>query len=398
MTKKQLLGKLEKLFGYTEFRTFQYEAIDKLIYNHSCALIIPTGSGKSLPYQFSSLLRPGTAIVISPLISLMKDQVDGFNSKVNPKDVDGFSGDEVSCYINSTQSKSEQDECIHKMINGQYKLVYMAPETLDRQEIQDYLKQTDISFFAVDEAHCVSTWGHDFRVKYRKIPEMLKEIGNYPVIALTATATLKTQQDILNHFDIPMSNCFRSPYSRPNLTYKVVDKTKVDVDENIVRYIKNRDGQSGIIYCTTRKNTEEIALTLRCNGINAEAYHAGMSVKRRAEVQEEFINDKIDIVVATIAFGQGFDKPDIRFILHYCLSQSPEAYLQESGRGGRDGEPCDCILFFSQRDVAKLVWLMKQIKSKAYNPVKLLYEFVDMIKLALRKDVFRYELIKYIDG
>ena len=311
---------------------------------------MPTGGGKSLCYQLPSLLLDGTAVVISPLIALMKNQVDAMR---NFSEEDG-----VAHFINSSLNKSAIDQVKTDILSGKTKLLYVAPESLTKEENIEFLKQAKISFYAVDEAHCISEWGHDFRPEYRRIRPIINEIGSHPLIALTATATPKVQHDIQKNLGMTDSAVFKSSFNRPNLYYEVRPKTQ-NVDKDIIRYIKNQPGKSGIIYCLSRKKVEELAETLKVNGINALPYHAGMDSATRTQNQDAFLLEKVDVIVATIAFGMGIDKPDVRYVIHYDIPKSLEGYYQETGRAGRDGGEGQCITFYMNKDLQKLEKFMQ---------------------------------------
>lgn len=341
---------LKEYFGFDTFKDQQDEIIRTLLQGDDVFVLMPTGGGKSLCYQLPALISKGTAIVISPLIALMKNQVDALR---NYGEKDG-----IAHFLNSSLTKKESEAVKKDVKDGITKLLYVAPESLSKEDNVNFLKSIDISFFAIDEAHCISEWGHDFRPEYRRIRPMIGEIGDYPVIALTATATPKVQHDIQKNLGILDAKVFKSSFNRPNLYYEVRPKTK-DVDRDIIRYIKSNPGESGIIYCLSRKKVEELAETLKINGISCLAYHAGMDAATRSENQDAFLHEKVDIIVATIAFGMGIDKPDVRFVIHYDIPKSLEGYYQETGRAGRDGEGGRCITFFSAKDLQKLDKLMQ---------------------------------------
>ena len=340
-----LHSKLKTFFGYDSFKGDQEAIIRNLIEGKDSFVLMPTGGGKSLCFQLPALVMPGTAIVISPLIALMKNQVDvirGFEEK--------HTG--IAHFLNSSLGKAQIQEVRQDLLSGVTKLLYVAPESLTKDENIDLLKEIKISFYAVDEAHCISEWGHDFRPEYRRIRDMIQTIGKAPVIALTATATPKVQSDIQKNLGIMDATVFKSSFNRPNLYYEVRDK--VDAEKDIIRYIKQHPGKSGIIYCLSRKKVEETASLLAINGIIALPYHAGLDAKTRAENQDRFLMEDVDVIVATIAFGMGIDKPDVRFVIHYDIPKSIEGYYQETGRAGRDGELADCITYYSYKDIQKL--------------------------------------------
>lgn len=338
-------AKLKEFFGFSSFKGEQEQIISNLLQGNDSFVIMPTGGGKSLCYQLPALLMEGTAIVISPLIALMKNQVDAIRGFV--------AGNEgIAHFLNSSLTKAQIAEVTVDLTSGVTKLLYVAPESLTKEENIAILRQIRISFFAVDEAHCISDWGHDFRPEYRKIRPIVDEIGRAPIIALTATATPKVQNDILKNLGIMDAHVFKSSFNRPNLYYEVRDK--IDQDKDIIKYIKQHPGKSGIIYCLSRKKVEELAQVLVINGIRAVPYHAGLDAKVRAENQDKFLMEEVDVIVATIAFGMGIDKPDVRFVIHYDVPRSLEGYYQETGRAGRDGREGVCIAYYSYKDIRKL--------------------------------------------
>ena len=344
--KHNLLPLLNKHFGYSAFRENQHEIINSILENINTVVIMPTGGGKSLCYQLSAIASEGTAIIISPLIALMKNQVDVLKGL--------FSVDGVANVLNSSLSKTEIDSVKHQITNGVTKLLYMAPESLTKQKNIDFLKQQKISFIAVDEAHCISEWGHDFRPDYRKINNAVQEIdNNLKIIALTATATPKVQDDIIKNLKLEKPKIFKSSFNRPNLFYEVKHKTE-DIDKDIVSFIKKNEGKSGIVYCLSRKRVDEFTNLLQINNIKALPYHAGLETKTRSLNQEHFLMHRCDVIVATIAFGMGIDKPDIRYVIHYDIPKSLEAYYQETGRAGRDGAEGHCVAYYSYDDIEKL--------------------------------------------
>ncbi len=344
---------LQRYFGFSEFKGTQEKSIKSLLSGKDTFVIMPTGGGKSLCYQLPALMLPGCAIVVSPLIALMKNQVDlvrGYSEK-----------DDVAHFLNSSLNKGQIKIVKDDLTTGKTKLLYVAPETLTKQENLDFFSDLHISFFAVDEAHCISEWGHDFRPEYRRLREMMDEINKQiPVIALTATATPKVQSDIVKNLGLRDPNIYISSFNRPNLYYEIQPKVKIDQTiKHIVRFISQNAGKSGIIYTLNRKTTEELAEILNANGVKAVAYHAGLDAKLRADRQDKFLNEDVQVIVATIAFGMGIDKPDIRYVIHYNIPKSIENYYQETGRAGRDGLEGNCILYYSHKDVAKLEHLMR---------------------------------------
>ncbi len=343
--KRNLTEALKKYFGFDKFKGDQEQIIQNLLDGNDTFVLMPTGGGKSLCYQLPSLLMDGTAIVISPLIALMKNQVDVIS---NLSEQEG-----TAHYLNSSLNKAAIDQVKADILAGVTKLLYVAPESLTKEDNVEFLKSVKISFYAVDEAHCISEWGHDFRPEYRRIRPIVNEIGNAPVIALTATATDKVRSDIKKNLGIIDAKEFKSSFNRPNLYYEVRPKTK-DVDKDIIKFIKQHPGKSGIIYCLSRKKVEELAAILRANDIKAAAYHAGLDSTTRTQTQDDFLMENIDVIVATIAFGMGIDKPDVRFVIHYDIPKSLEGYYQETGRAGRDGGEGLCIAFYSNKDLQKL--------------------------------------------
>ena len=367
MTKKcNLTEILKQNFGFDAFKGDQEAVIKNLLAGNDAFVLMPTGGGKSLCYQLPSLLMEGTAIVISPLIALMKNQVDAIR---NFSEEDG-----IAHFLNSSLTKQAIEEVKSDVLSGKTKLLYVAPESLTKEDNVEFLKSVRISFYAIDEAHCISEWGHDFRPEYRRIRPIINEIGKAPVIALTATATTKVRDDIKKNLGIQDAPDFKSSFNRPNLYYEVRPKTK-DVDKEIIKFIKANQGKSGIIYCLSRKKVEELAEILQTNEISAKAYHAGMDSVMRSQTQDDFIMEKIDVIVATIAFGMGIDKPDVRYVIHYDIPKSLEGYYQETGRAGRDGGEGQCIAFYNNKDLQKLEkFLEGKPLAEQYIGRQLLYE------------------------
>ena len=345
-----LSSKLKEFFGFDSFKGNQERIIRNLLDGKDTFVLMPTGGGKSLCFQLPALVMPGTAVVISPLIALMKNQVDLIRGFVEERNG-------VAHFLNSSLNRAQIQEVRSDVLSGVTKLLYVAPESLMKAENVELLREVNISFYAVDEAHCISEWGHDFRPEYRRIRDIVQTIGRAPIIALTATATPKVQNDIQKNLGIMDATVFKSSFNRPNLYYEVRDK--VDQDKDIIRYIKQHPGKSGIIYCLSRKKVEEIANLLEINGIRALPYHAGLDAKTRAENQDRFLMEDVEVIVATIAFGMGIDKPDVRFVIHYDIPKSIEGYYQETGRAGRDGETAECITYYSYKDIRKLEKFMQ---------------------------------------
>lgn len=344
--KSDLHAALKKYFGFSEFKGLQEQVIKSILDQNNTFVIMPTGGGKSLCYQLPALMQEGTAIVVSPLIALMKNQVDAIRGVSNENG--------IAHVLNSSLNKTEVKQVKSDIKNGVTKLLYVAPESLTKDEYVEFLRSVKISFMAVDEAHCISEWGHDFRPEYRNLRNIIKRIGeNIPIIGLTATATPKVQEDILKNLGMTDANTFKASFNRPNLYYEIRPKTK-NVDSDIIRFIKQNDGKSGIVYCLSRKRVEELAQVLQVNGIKAVPYHAGLDAKKRASHQDMFLMEDIDVVVATIAFGMGIDKPDVRFVIHHDIPKSIESYYQETGRAGRDGGEGHCLAYYSYKDIEKL--------------------------------------------
>ncbi|MCK5401903.1 MAG: DNA helicase RecQ [Flavobacteriaceae bacterium] len=346
IVENELQTALKTYFGFSTFKGLQEEVIKSIISNKSTFVIMPTGGGKSLCYQLPALMKEGTAIVVSPLIALMKNQVDAIR---------GVSKEEgIAHVLNSSLNKTEVKQVKQDITDGVTKLLYVAPESLTKEDNVEFLRSEKISFMAIDEAHCISEWGHDFRPEYRNLRHIIKRIGdNIPIIGLTATATPKVQEDILKNLGITDAKTFKASFNRPNLYYEVRPKTK-NVDADIIRFVKQNEGKSGIVYCLSRKRVEELAQVLQVNGIKAVPYHAGLDAKTRARHQDMFLMEDTDIVVATIAFGMGIDKPDVRFVIHHDIPKSIESYYQETGRAGRDGGEGHCLAFYAYKDIEKL--------------------------------------------
>ena len=345
-----LHAKLKEFFGFDSFKADQEKIIMHLASGRNAFVLMPTGGGKSLCYQLPALVMEGTAIVISPLIALMKNQVDAIRGFV-------AGNDGIAHFLNSSLNKAQITEVRNDLLSGATKLLYVAPESLTKAENVALLKEIKISFYAIDEAHCISEWGHDFRPEYRRIRNIIEDIGVSPIIALTATATPKVQSDIIKNLGMTDATVFKSSFNRPNLYYEIRDKS--DPKRDIIRYIRQNPGKSGIIYCLSRKKVEELAELLNINGIKAAPYHAGLDAKTRAENQDKFLMEEVDVIVATIAFGMGIDKPDVRFVIHYDIPKSIEGYYQETGRAGRDGREGQCITFYSYKDIQKLEKFMQ---------------------------------------
>ena len=381
---KSLFDNLQNFFGFYNFKGDQEAIINSILQKKDTFVIMPTGGGKSICYQLPALMSEGTAIVISPLIALMKNQVDQLRA---------FGGtDSIAHFLNSSLNKSEITNVKEDVKNGLTKLLYVAPESLTKSENVDFLRGISISFVAVDEAHCISEWGHDFRPEYRRIRQVIDNIGeNIPIIALTATATPKVQQDIQKNLQMNKASLFKSSFNRPNLFYEV--RAKRDVIKEIVRYAKLNSGKSGIVYCLSRKKVEEVAEALKLNGIKALPYHAGLDPKTRAETQDNFLMEDVDVIVATIAFGMGIDKPDVRYVIHHDIPKSMEGYYQETGRSGRDGGEGICLAFYSQKDIDKLTKFMKDKPvSEREIGTQILKEVIDYAESSVcrRKQILHY--------
>ncbi|APG64678.1 ATP-dependent DNA helicase RecQ [Tenacibaculum todarodis] len=340
-----LYGPLKKFFGFSQFKGLQEQVITSILKNENTFVIMPTGGGKSLCYQLPALMKEGTAIVVSPLIALMKNQVDAIRG------ISEHHG--IAHVLNSSLNKSEVNQVKEDIASGITKLLYVAPESLIKEEYASFLRTQKISFVAIDEAHCISEWGHDFRPEYRNLRHIIKQIDNVPIIGLTATATEKVQEDILKTLGMSDANTFKASFNRPNLFYEVRPKTN-EIEKDIIRFIKQHPGKSGIVYCLSRKKVEEIAQVLQVNGINAVPYHAGFDAKTRAKHQDMFLMEDCDVVVATIAFGMGIDKPDVRYVIHHDIPKSLESYYQETGRAGRDDGEGICLTFYAYKDIEKL--------------------------------------------
>ncbi len=371
---------LKKFFGFDNFKGNQKAVIQSVIEGHDTFVIMPTGGGKSLCYQLPALMQEGTAIVVSPLIALMKNQVDSIR---------GFSeSNGVAHVLNSSLTKRETEQVKSDITDGVTKLLYVAPESLTKEENIEFLQQARVSFFAIDEAHCISEWGHDFRPEYRNLRSIMEKIGRKPVIALTATATPKVQNDIQKNLGMENALVYKASFNRPNLYYEVRPKTK-NVDRDIIKFIKGHMGKSGIIYCLSRKKVEELAQTLQVNGIKALPYHAGLDAKSRVKHQDAFLMEEADVIVATIAFGMGIDKPDVRFVIHYDMPKSLESYYQETGRAGRDGGEGICVAFYSYKDIEKLEkFLHGKPVSEQEIGMQLLQEVVSFAETSMNRRKF----------
>lgn len=381
-----LLTELKKHFGFDAFKGNQEDIILNVLAGRNTFVLMPTGGGKSLCYQLPSLLLEGTAIIISPLIALMKNQVDAMR---------GFSEEDgVAHFLNSSLTRAAIENVKNDVLSGKTKMLYLAPESLTKEEHVDFLQKVKISFYAIDEAHCISEWGHDFRPEYRRIRPIINEIGNAPVIALTATATPKVQNDIQKNLGMLDAEVFKSSFNRPNLYYQVNHKTK-EVEKDIIKYIRTKRGKSGIIYCLSRKKVEELTEVLVENDIKALPYHAGIESATRSENQDRFLMEDVDVIVATIAFGMGIDKPDVRFVIHYDIPKSLEGYYQETGRSGRDGGEGECIAFYSQKDLDKL---RKFTHNKPIAEQEIGLQLLREIQVFSESSVCRRKLLLYYFG
>ncbi len=383
MVENDLKGALRHYFGFDQFKGRQEEIISNVIQGNNTFVIMPTGGGKSLCYQLPALILEGTAIIVSPLIALMKNQVDAIRTISNNEDVAHF--------LNSSLSKSEVTKVKNDVLNGVTKLLYVAPESLTKPENVAFLNDVKVSFFAIDEAHCISEWGHDFRPEYRRLREIFEQISNVPIIALTATATPKVQYDIQKNLNMLDATVFKSSFNRTNLYYEI--RPKRDVEKEIIRYIRSKEGKSGIVYCLSRKKVEELAELLQVNGINALPYHAGLDASTRAKHQDMFLMEDASVIVATIAFGMGIDKPDVRFVIHHDIPKSLESYYQETGRAGRDGGEGDCLVFYNYKDIEKLEkFLQGKPLSEQEIGKQLLHEMVSFAEASVcrRKFILHY--------
>ncbi|HCQ15656.1 MAG TPA: DNA helicase RecQ [Cryomorphaceae bacterium] len=377
---------LKKFFGFDNFKGNQEAVVKSIIGGNDTFVIMPTGGGKSLCYQLPALMQEGTAIVVSPLIALMKNQVDSIR---------GISENNgVAHVLNSSLTKRETDQVKSDIIDGTTKLLYVAPESLTKEENIEFLQQSTVSFFAIDEAHCISEWGHDFRPEYRNLRSIMEKIGRKPVIALTATATPKVQNDIQKNLGMENARVFKASFNRPNLYYEVRPKTK-NVDRDIIKFIKGHMGKSGIIYCLSRKKVEELSQTLQVNGIKALPYHAGLDAKSRVKHQDDFLMEEVDVIVATIAFGMGIDKPDVRFIAHLDLPKSLEAYYQETGRAGRDGEPATAWMAYGLQDVIKLRQMLETSRGSEEHKRSERHKLNAMLGLCEITSCRRHALLHY---
>ena len=380
---KSPISALKKHFGFNQFKGRQEEVINSLISGKHTFVVMPTGGGKSMCYQLPALMCSSPAIVVSPLIALMKNQVDAIRGHCND--------DSVAHYLNSSLTKSESAAVKLDVRLGKTKLLYLAPESLTKQNTIEFLQNINISFFAVDEAHCISEWGHDFRPEYRRLRSIFENINKVPIIALTATATPKVQMDIQKNLGMTDANVFKDSFNRENLHYEV--RPKVDIEKSIIQFIKYREGKSGIIYCLSRKKVEDISEFLTVNGIKSLPYHAGLDAQTRAKHQDRFLMEDVDVIVATIAFGMGIDKPDIRFVIHHDIPKSIEGYYQETGRAGRDGGEGHCLTFYAYKDIEKLEkFLARKPISEQEIGKQLLHEMVSYSESAVcrRKILLNY--------
>lgn len=384
--KKQITKALKQYFGFDKFKGNQEEIITNLLAGNDTFVLLPTGGGKSLCYQLPSLLMEGTAIVISPLIALMKNQVDAMRDFSNEPGVAHF--------INSSQGKAESEHVRGDILSGHTKLLYVAPESLNKEENVEFFKKVKISFYAIDEAHCISEWGHDFRPEYRNIRPTIDQIGRAPIIALTATATPKVKSDIKKNLGMSEATEYTSSFNRPNLYYEVRPKTD-DVDKDIIKFIKDNTGKSGIIYCLARKKVEELSAILEANNIKARPYHAGMDAQTRSDNQDAFLKEEVDVIVATIAFGMGIDKPDVRFVIHYDIPKSLEGYYQETGRAGRDGGEGKCLAFYSEKDTDKLE---KFLQGKPIAEQEIGHQLINEIKAYSESSICRRKTLLHYFG
>ena len=386
--KKPIIKALKNLFGFDSFKGLQEGVIDSIMNDKNTFAVMPTGGGKSLTYQLPALMKEGTAIVVSPLIALMKNQVDALR---------GISEDPAIVHLlNSTLNKTETRQVRDDITNGLTKLVYVAPESLKKEENMMFFRDANLSLIAIDEAHCISEWGHDFRPEYGNLRQIINDINpNLPIIALTATATTKVQEDILKNLHIQEANVFKASFNRPNLFYEVRPKTK-DVDKDLIRFIKEREGKSGIIYALSRKTVEQLAQTLQVNGINAIPYHAGFDSKTRSRHQDMFLMQDADVVVATIAFGMGIDKPDVRFVVHYDMPKSLESYYQETGRAGRDGGEGHCLAFYSYKDMEKLEKFITQ--NKTISEKEITYALLNEVVAYAETSISRRQFLLHYFG
>jgi len=350
LVERSLRDHLQKYFGFTKFKGDQEAIIKNVLEGKDAFVIMPTGGGKSMCYQLPALLMEGTAVIVSPLIALMKNQVDAMR---------GFTAEDgVAHFLNSSLNKGEMLQVRSDIMAGKTKLLYVAPESLTKEENVEFFKNVNISFFAIDEAHCISEWGHDFRPEYRRLRPIMEAIGKrVPIMALTATATPKVQSDIQKNLDMTEASLFKASFNRPNLYYEV--RPKKDAIKEIIKFVKQNQGKSGIIYCLSRKKVEEMAASLSANGVRALPYHAGLEAPVRAATQDKFLMEDIEVICATIAFGMGIDKPDVRFVVHHDIPKSLEGYYQETGRSGRDGREGKCVCFYSYKDIEKLEKFMK---------------------------------------